>query len=231
MSIHYWGIVPAAGIGSRMRQEKPKQYIKIDDRTVIEYSLDALLKNKKIQKIVVALASDDQYWHDLPVSKLAKIIVAQGGEERMSSVLNALHALSGLAQDDDWVLVHDAARPLLTSDALEKLIDHIEDHPVGGILGVPIVDTLKHVNDGIISNTVSREYLWAAQTPQMFRYGILMNAIETAQRNHEKITDESGAIELAGHESLIVEGDSFNIKLTRQSDLNFIKHFLLQVML
>lgn len=230
MSIDYWAIVPAAGSGSRMQSEKPKQYIEIDNHAIIEYSLEALLQHKKIQKIIVALDVNDRYWHDLPVSKLAKIVTVSGGNERVYSVLNALQALSGLAQADDWVLVHDAARPLLSCEALQKLIDKVDGHPVGGILGVPVVDTLKYIEQDNICKTVSREHLWAAQTPQMFRYGLLKDAIEAALHNNQEVTDESSAVQRAGHKPIIVEGDSFNIKLTRPSDLELIKHFLMRAM-
>ncbi len=223
----YWVVIPAAGVGARMGVDKPKQYITFDNKTIIEYTIDCFLHRNEIEKIVVAISSKDEYWPDLAISKNKKILTAPGGNERYQSVLNSLHALAGKAKEDDWVLVHDAARPCLNQSAIDRLIKNLKTHEVGGILALPCRDTMKRVNEqGEIVKTVERQSLWHAQTPQMFKYRKLVNAIEEALQDNVIVTDESMAIERIGYQPLIIEGHHENIKITHKDDLQYLELYL-----
>ena len=225
----YSVIIPAAGIGARMQSGRPKQYISINNKTILEYTLDCFLPRADIEVIVVALARHDQYWPRLAVSKNNKILVTEGGEQRFHSVLNGLHALSGRLADNDWVLVHDAARPCLNQILLDRLIARVSRHETGGILALPCRDTMKRGNEqGEIEATVEREKLWHAQTPQMFRYGKLLAALSKARAEKYPVTDEAMAMELCGHKPLLVQGDADNIKLTHKGDLENVAACLQQ---
>lgn len=215
-----WAVVPAAGIGSRMRANCPKQYLPLAGLSVIEHTLQRLLTLPVIEKIFVTISPNDAYWCDLDISKHPQIITAEGGKERADSVLNGLQSLTNIAADNDWVLVHDAARPCVSVDAIEALLSKCHTHAVGGILGVPVADTLKRVNakQGI-EQTVDRSVLWQAQTPQLFRYKVLRDALARALASGAVVTDESSAIEYEGLLPLMVEGNSDNIKITRPEDL------------
>ncbi len=176
----FWLVIPAAGVGRRMGAERPKQYLEVAGRTIIEHTLNRFLDYPGLQGIVVALGEQDPYWPLLACSSDARIERVTGGGERADSVRNALLALIDRAADTDWVLVHDAARPCLGCDDLARLLDALRDHPVGGILATPARDTMKRVNDtGEIEATVDRATLWHAQTPQMFRLGSLLQSLET----------------------------------------------------
>lgn len=215
----YWVVIPAAGIGSRMGAACPKQYLPLLDKTILEHTLERLLTVPLFQDIHVALAKGDNFWPQLPVAKNRRIICVQGGGERADSVLNCLEALADRAQDDDWVLVHDAARPCIRPQEILKLIEVVDNHPVGGILGVPVSDTLKLVSDRVIDKTIDRSQLWQAQTPQMFRFGLLRNCLQQAQSEGKTVTDEASSLELYGYQPLMVLGRSDNIKITRPEDL------------
>lgn len=223
---HYWGVVPAAGVGQRMGAECPKQYLEIRGRTVIEHTLDRLLTAERLSGVMVALGKDDAYWPDLPHSRHPRVRTTEGGKERADSVLAALQALSAEAADDDWVLVHDAARLCLTLVDIDRLIDQVRDHPVGGILALPSSDTLKRVEQGEILATIDRRQVWRALTPQMFRLGALREALRDAARRQITVTDEASAMELRGLRPLIVEGRPDNIKITRPEDLPLAEFFL-----
>jgi len=200
----FWGIVPAAGVGKRMNADRPKQYLvlknppsplqKGGDLTVLEHTLTRLIESAVFEKIIVAISDGDPYWHELPISKHDKIIRAEGGKERADSVLNALAAIENQATADDWVLVHDAARPCITSHDIEKLISELCDDDVGGILALSSHDTLKEADGNQIVSTLNRNRIWRALTPQMFRYGALKSALALTQGNAE-ITDEASALE------------------------------------
>jgi 2-C-methyl-D-erythritol 4-phosphate cytidylyltransferase len=222
-----WAVMPAAGCGSRMQVDCPKQYLPLAGQTVIEYSLQALLGNPEIQGCTVALAEDDSLFSSLPVNDLSVERVI-GGETRAESVYSALKSLSHL-QSHDWVLVHDAARPCLRADALSRLILSLKDHPVGGLLGFPVADTLKQVSfhDGLVEKTIDRTALWNAQTPQMFRYGVLLSAMEDCFSQKWVMTDEASAIEYHGSHPLMVMGHGDNIKITRPEDL-LLAEFILK---
>ncbi|MDD3519050.1 MAG: 2-C-methyl-D-erythritol 4-phosphate cytidylyltransferase [Chromatiales bacterium] len=218
----HWAVVPAAGVGSRMRADRPKQYLPLLGRQVIEHSLQAFLDHPRIAGVVVALAADDGWWPTLPVSRHPKIVIAPGGDERCHSVLNALHALAGHAADDDWVLVHDAARPCLARSDLDRMLETLEGDAVGGILAAPVADTIKREDGtGRIAATVERQGLWRAFTPQMFRYRLLDDALARALADGFLVTDEASAMEHAGFSPRLIEGRADNIKITRPEDLAF----------
>lgn len=216
----YWVIVPAAGVGARMGAGRPKQYLTLKHKTILEHTLERLLQLPQLNGIVVAVSAQDTFWQTLPVFNHAKIRVIEGGRERCDSVLNGLDALDEYLQPLDWVLVHDAARPCVDLRDVEELIEKLQDHLVGGILGVPVSDTVKRLNDDYgIEETVDRRVLWQAQTPQMFRYGVLAKSLRTALQQGITITDEASAVESAGYVPLMVEGRRDNIKVTRPEDI------------
>jgi len=224
-----WVVIPAAGVGKRMQSSTPKQYLTLNNKTVIEHTLDVFEQHHSVSEIVVAVSEGDEYWDSLNLNLSKPLHIAKGGKERCDSVLNSLIFLSDKADDDDWVLVHDAARPCLRSDDLTLLLDTLQQHDVGGILAVPVRDTMKRSTDkNKIKETVDREGLWHALTPQMFRYGLLKKALESALQKNEIITDESSAIELSGYTPVLVEGHADNIKITRPEDLALAEFYLSQ---
>ena len=224
----YWFVVPAAGIGARMQTEKPKQYLTLNSKTIIEHTLERLLSVPNVAGIVVAISCDDQYWKNLAVSQHPQIYTVEGGAERAHSVLNSLRYLADKAHQADWVLVHDAARPCVTLNSIIALVDTLKTSDIGGVLAVPVSDTLKQVaTDHHIQKTVDRHALWQAQTPQMFRYQLLHDCLEKNLAAKQIITDESSAVELCGYFSQVVEGRSDNIKITRVDDLS-LAEFILQ---
>lgn len=215
----YWVVVPAAGIGARMAADYPKQYLPLLGKTVIEYTLTCLLKTPNISGVYVALSEQDVFWSQLPIASNPLIQCVEGAAERAGSVLNALEALFSVAKDDDWVLVHDAARPCIRLQDIEHLISIVGDHDVGGILGVPVSDTLKKVSNDCIDSTLDRRDLWQAQTPQMFRVGLLRSCLQRAIVEKKIITDEASAVEMFGYHPLIIKGRSSNLKITYPEDL------------
>ncbi len=216
----YWCVVPAAGAGRRMQSTCPKQYLKLDEYTVLEHTLQRLLAFPLIKKIVVVVSPEDECFQDLTVMQSDRIIVAEGGAERYLSVVNGLTALNDIAADDDWVMVHDAARPCVRIPDLQKLVDEVGDDAVGGLLACSVSDTIKRECTGQrIGETVERHDLWHAMTPQMFRKQALQNALTAAINSNFAVTDDASAIELAGFSPKLVLGHSDNIKITRQEDL------------
>lgn len=227
MNTRYWAVVPAAGIGRRMGGAVPKQYLPLLDKTVIEWSLDAIVQDARIESVVVVLADNDTQWASLAIAKHPKIRVAVGGGERGDSVLAGLKALSSHARADDWVLVHDAARPCLTRSDLETLIEQLKDDQVGGLLATPLADTLKQSDtQQRVSRTVPRDGLWRALTPQMFRFALLYSALEHALAKGWSVTDESSAIETSALKPRLIAGRIDNLKITMPEDLNLAFHIL-----
>ena len=214
----YFAIVPAAGSGSRFGAEKPKQYLSLLGRPMIFHTLAALVASPQIDRVWVVLSPDDDYWQQYDWSDLGPKLetVRCGGETRAASVTNGLQAAAMMAADDDWVLVHDAARPCLSAEMLAALFSDLADDPVGGILAVPVADTLKRANaEQRVAATEPRDGLWQAQTPQMFRYARLLEAL-----NHcAEVTDEAGAIEALGLKPRLVRSDTTNLKVTYPADL------------
>ncbi len=225
--LKHWAVVPAAGVGKRMQADRPKQYLPLAGKTVIEQTLFRLLQADVFSAVVVAISPEDPYWPELELSSHQQVITAPGGKERADSVLSALKSLRGQADDNDWVLVHDAARPCLTTEDIHHLIDSLNNEAVGGLLALLSHDTLKHVDDGRITGTIDRSHVWRALTPQMFRYGMLRDALQEAQGN-PAITDESSALELKGYQPKIVEGRPDNIKITRPEDLALAQFYMEQ---
>ncbi|MES2824550.1 MAG: 2-C-methyl-D-erythritol 4-phosphate cytidylyltransferase [Pseudomonadota bacterium] len=225
---HYWIIVPAAGVGSRMGSEIPKQYLTLGAKTIIEHTLERLLGLSFVAGIVIVISENDTHWPELPISKHPLIYSVAGGAERAISVLNGLHYLYEKIQPQDWVLVHDAARPCVTLANIETLCATLSDDAVGGILATLVSDTLKQVDaKNTILKTIDRRSLWQAQTPQLFRYQLLCDCLSQTLVRGENITDEASAVELCGYAPKVVEGRSDNIKITRADDL-LLAAFILQ---
>lgn len=221
-----WAVVPAAGIGSRVGGDVPKQYLKIKQRTVLEITLDKLLSLTFIQGIVVVLNAKDQWWQNLSFAKHPRIFTTEGGAERAHSVLAGLSALKR-AGHEDWVMVHDAARPCVTLDKLKTLHQVATEHPVGAILAAPVADTLKRINaDFEIENTELRRSIWQAHTPQMFRLGVLMEALSKTIESGNPLTDEAAAVESLGMKPKVVEDRRDNIKVTVREDIAWAQSIL-----
>ncbi|MGY4490234.1 2-C-methyl-D-erythritol 4-phosphate cytidylyltransferase [Pseudomonas sp. TE3610] len=221
----FWAVIPAAGVGARMAADRPKQYLQLGGRTILEHSLDCFLDHPGLKGLVVSLAEDDPYWPDLASARDPRIQRAPGGAERADSVLNALlHLHAQGAADDDWVLVHDAARPNLARTDLDKLLGELAHDPVGGLLAVPAKDTLKRADaHGRVAETVDRSTIWQAYTPQMFRLGVLHRALADSLVADVAITDEASAMEWAGQAPRLIEGRSDNLKVTRPEDLEWLR--------
>lgn len=221
-----YAVVPAAGVGSRMQADRPKQYLSVLGKTIMEHTLERLLSLEELQHIVLPVAAHDTAWQGLAVCSHEKISTCAGGSERFESVLNGLNALLGLgAKPDDHVLVHDVARPCISLKDLQQLAG--SDCPQGLILGSPVRDTMKRTQpSGLIEHTVSREHLWHALTPQMAPIGILKSAIERAVVEGVQVTDEASALEHAGYHPMMLEGASSNIKVTRPEDLFLASAYL-----
>ncbi len=216
-----WAVIPAAGRGERMSAGIPKQYLRLAGATVIEHALHPFVEHPDIAAVVVALSADDVHWAQLKIAAHGdELVRVVGGAQRMHSVSNGLEALISRADDDDWVLVHDAARPCLTRADLDRLMGALRADPVGGLLALPLSDTIKRSDaDGRIAATIDRRGLWAAQTPQMFRFATLRRALAAALSRGDVLTDEAAAIEALGFVPRLVEGPAANVKVTRGEDL------------
>ncbi|WP_312919968.1 2-C-methyl-D-erythritol 4-phosphate cytidylyltransferase [Stutzerimonas nitrititolerans] len=221
----FWVVIPAAGVGSRMRADRPKQYLPLAGRTILEHTLDCFLGHPGLRGLVVSLASDDPWWPSLGCATDSRVRRAEGGAERADSVLSGLRLLGELgAGTDDWVLVHDAARPNLIPEDLDRLLTALADDPVGGLLAVPVRDTLKRAGpDGRVLETVDRSVIWQAYTPQMFRFGALQAALAGALAERVAITDEASALEWVGQSPRLIEGRADNLKITRPEDLQWLE--------
>lgn len=218
-------IVPAAGIGSRMQSECPKQYLKINGKTIIEYSIESLLAHRLIKKVIVALHPDDVVFRSLPIASDKRISTATGGSTRAESVYLGLKQVPS---DYGWALVHDAARPCLHKDDLNGLIKNVLASNTGGILACLSSDTMKQavIGENKISHTVDRSFLWRALTPQMFPVELLTFCLERALNEGANITDEASAMEYCGYHPLLVSGRTDNIKVTLKEDLALATFYL-----
>ena len=225
---NYFLIIPASGVGTRMGSSTPKQYLRLENGlTIIDQCLKTLLEIKLISGFVVALSSTDSFFQSSHFYNHSKILaIAEGGKERFNSVLSALNSLNNRAQPNDWVLVHDSVRPCIKKSDIEKLIREVSNDSIGGILATSAIDTVKEINASGSIKTIDRKKLYMAQTPQMFRFGILKEAIESAIKMGGKITDESEAIEKLGHSVKIIGGSSSNIKITAKDDIDLANYFL-----
>ena len=217
-------LIPAAGVGARMGAQCPKQYMEIAGQPVIAHTVSAFLATPQISHVFIVVSPEDAYIDDLQLSSARVTVLRCGGATRHESVTNGLLQMDSLHHqmgETDWVLVHDAARPAIGSALITKLIETVAQHGVGGLLALPVVDTVKRFQDGRLE-TISREGLWLAQTPQMFRHGQLKKAILDASN----VTDEASAIEALGLAPLLVEGHQRNSKLTRPDDFALIASYL-----
>jgi 2-C-methyl-D-erythritol 4-phosphate cytidylyltransferase len=223
-----WAVLPAAGIGSRMGGGVPKQYLEVAGASLLEHSLRALLSNAHVLGACVALHPDDHRADTIGLLADPRVIRTDGRAQRSGSVLAALGALAD-AEPEDWVLVHDAARPCVRAKDIEALIEAVIDAGCGGLLAEAVVDTVKRADSrGRVSETLPREGLWRAQTPQMFRLGELCAALAAAHARGVEVTDEASAMELAGHSVQIVPGSRTNIKVTVPADLPLAALYLEQ---
>ncbi len=226
----YWAVIPAAGVGKRMKADRPKQYLMLDERTVLEQTIALFNRHPHIAGIVVIVTKGDPYWAELKPETSKPFLLADGGAERCHSVLNGLELLHQHAEDSDWVLVHDAARPCLRQGDIDHLISELKDDEVGGILAVPVRDTMKRDDSaGRIAHTEDRNGMWHALTPQMFPLGLLRESLQQALADGFEVTDEASALEHGGMRPKLVEGHADNIKITRPEDLALAAFFLQQL--
>ena len=219
----YFALIPAAGVGARMGADGPKQYLPLGGKPMLRHTLDAFLSSEMISHtFVVVSAGDGQI--DAVAPSHGVTVLRCGGATRMESIRNALEAMAATVREGDWVLVHDAARPGLDRALIEKLIAEVGVHPVGGLLALPVVDTVKRAAAGAVS-TISRAGLWLAQTPQMFRYRLLRDAL-AAVTDAAAITDDASAVEAMGHAPMLVEGHPRNLKVTLPLDIRIAEMYL-----
>ena len=222
-----WAVLPAAGIGSRMGSDVPKQYLEVAGATLLEHSLRALLDCTELVAVVVALHAADRRARSLPLFADPRVFTVTGAEERSGSVLAALDALADKAAPGDWVLVHDAARPCLRPQHVGQLITAVMASGTGGLLAERVVDTVKQAGeDGLVQCTLDRSTLWRAQTPQMFRLEELRGALQRALQRGDEVTDEASAMELAGYPVQLVPGSTQNLKVTVAGDLSLAGWYL-----
>jgi len=219
----YFALIPAAGVGARMAASGPKQYLKIGGKPMLRHAIDAFLFSELIAHTYVVVSPDDPVIDSI-VPSHGVTVLRCGGATRAESVQNGLAALNTTLRENDWVLVHDAARPGVDEALIEKLITHTGEHPVGGVLALPVVDTVKRCIAGEVG-TVSREGMWLAQTPQMFRYKLLREALSAA-RDMKQITDDASAVEALGLSPKLVEGDPRNLKVTLPGDVRIAEMYL-----
>lgn len=217
-------VIPAAGVGKRMQSNCPKQYMNINGMTVLEHTIHRLLSVKQVERVIVAISEGDEYYDDLAVAKHEKVHRVTGGKDRVDSVLAGLKSIP--KHQYQWVLVHDAARPCVDVNDIQALINICIQSEHGGLLGYPVRDTMKRTTKNKVQTTVDREQMWHALTPQMYPTIDLINAIEQGLSSGVNITDESSAIEAYSMTSLMVEGRSDNIKITRPDDLAYAKFIL-----
>jgi len=228
--MRYWLVMPAAGAGQRFGAELPKQYAPLEGRTVIEWALAPFIADPRCTRTVVAVAAADQHWEAVSARLGARagggaprqVSSVTGGAHRSLSVRAALASLDGVAGAQDWVLVHDAARPCLAAADLERLLDGLATHPLGGLLAAPAADTLKRARPGAVAEvdaTLERVGLWRALTPQMFRYGRLCAALDAAHAGGRFPTDDAQALEWQGAHPALVAASAANIKITGTADL------------
>ena len=213
-----WALVPAAGSGTRLGGERPKQYVEIAGKPVLAHTLKSLMEVGSILGIAVGLASDDRWWHEIIVTSDRILGTYVGGVSRAETVLRGLEYLEPHVHTEDWVLVHDAARPCIRSSDIERLISERGDGPSGALLAVPVPDTMKQSNGrDQVERTISREGLWCAQTPQLFSYEALRDALQRSDL--ATVTDDSSAMEAAGYMPRLVPGRADNLKVTTREDL------------
>jgi 2-C-methyl-D-erythritol 4-phosphate cytidylyltransferase len=215
----FFALIPAAGSGARLGATTPKQYLQLAGQPMIRHCLRAFARVESIAHIYVLLHPDDFVWETLDLGAFAGRVTALrcGGATRADTVRAGLEAIAQSVAAEDWVLVHDAARPLIESAAIRALIEELAPDPVGGLLALPVADTVKQAAEGGVAQTIPRENLWLAQTPQMFRHAMLADALARAAQS--SITDEAQALEAMGLKPRLVRGDARNLKVTYPEDL------------
>ena len=225
----YFAIVPAAGSGSRMASDVPKQYLAINGRPMLWHTLARLLQVVRIEQLLLVLSPDDVHWGALQEHWQALNagdrlqVLRVGGATRADSVRHALQYLQDVLREDDWVLVHDAARACIRAEQVNTMMNTLNEDAVGGLLALPVADTLKRADAaGRVQQTVARDGMWQAQTPQMFRYALLNKALHA----NPGLTDEAGAIEAMGFAPVLVAGDASNFKITYANDLSLAAYIL-----
>ncbi len=221
-------IVPAAGIGKRMNSDLPKQYLQINNKTILELTINQLLKFSPIKLIVLALSANDKRWIDCDFAKYKQVVVVDGGKERADSVLNGLCFLDDTGLPDNVpIMVHDAARPCITEADLNKLFESFKQDHYPKMLAGTITDTIQQIDEnGLIDKTIPRSSLVKALTPQISEFNQLFTALKQAKANKQLITDEASALKLAGHKVGVVMGNLNNIKITHPSDLELAEFIL-----
>lgn len=225
----YWVVIPAAGVGKRMGANRPKQYLDLNGQTVLENTLDLFIEIPRVAGITIAIGAEDLFWTMTKYASHPKVHSIEGGRERAHSVLNALESLQDTLMPNDWVIVHDAARPCLRGGDLKSMMDAVAQEETGSILAVPVKDTIKYVDCyPDILETVDRNKIWLAQTPQIFRYSYLSTALSDGLSRGLNITDEASAMEMAGYKVKVFEGHSDNIKITTPEDLQLASWILEQ---
>jgi 2-C-methyl-D-erythritol 4-phosphate cytidylyltransferase len=227
----YFALIPAAGVGARMAASNPKQYLAINGKPMLRHTLDAFLASELIAHTYVVVSAADGYIDSVvaeaeadAAAAAAVTVLRCGGATRMESILNGLRAIRDAVGDDDLVLVHDAARPGLTPSLIARLITDAGANPAGGLLALPVVDTVKSTTSGVTA-TIPRDGMWLAQTPQMFRYALLEHALSSAA-DPKAITDDASAVELLGLSPQLVEGHPRNLKVTLPSDIRIAEMYL-----
>ncbi|MFC4891845.1 2-C-methyl-D-erythritol 4-phosphate cytidylyltransferase [Pseudofrancisella aestuarii] len=224
-------IIPAAGIGSRMELDLPKQYFKLsNNKTILDNTISVLLEKQFFDLVIVSLSDEDKYWIKSEFATHPLIKTCIGGETRFHSVYNALSFIKDIANERDWIFVHDAARPCINIESVESLLNKVSTNvnSNSGILAIRAFETVKEVTNNKIIKTLNRENIWLAQTPQLSKFGDLLSAFNFCSNNNliNNVTDEASALELYGDNPIIVEGLKSNIKVTKQEDLEFVEFFL-----
>lgn len=225
--VRHWAVVPAAGLGKRLGDELPKQYLQLAGQPLLQWTLNRMLAWPFLRSIIVALHPEDRYFPKLSLSAPQRVSRVEGGAERSDSVLAGLLALEGTALESDWVWVHDAVRPCIPRACVESLCLALADEAVGALLALPASDTVKFASlESRVEQTLDRSRVWLAQTPQVFRFGVLYEALQRARREGWLPTDEAAAIERCGLQPVLVQGSPANLKVTRREDLEFAANYL-----
>jgi 2-C-methyl-D-erythritol 4-phosphate cytidylyltransferase len=222
----YIALIPAAGVGARMAANGPKQYMMLGGQPMLRHTVDAFVASPLVAHTYVVVSADDPHIDAVLPAQDRVTVLRCGGASRLESVRNGLAELHGIVNEDDWIMVHDAARPGLTAALIERLVTRTADHAVGSLLALPVVDTVKRDVAGDVA-TIARDGLWLAQTPQMFRYQLLRNALAAAT-DPSLITDDASAVEALGLAPLLVEGHPCNLKVTRPDDVRIAEMYLSQ---
>ncbi len=219
-----WAVIPATGVGQRMQADRPKQYLMLGQRSILQYTLDNLLAHPRIHGAVLIFHPQDQYRDTLDVHSDKPVLCCHGGEQRQHSVLNGLQHLQQQVTNNPYVLIHDAVRPFVSASDLDRLMQAMREHEDGALLATPVADTLKlGDNQNRIKRTQSREHLWRALTPQAFLLDKILSALDRAIQHQASITDDASAMELAGYHPQLVSSSAINFKITTPEDLRLAR--------